>query len=76
MSCTMLHNRRGEKEECGGGGVWGTCSAAKWWFPGHAGSLLLDNVLMKGDRKDSGSGAKPGQLVRAGGKIGSGVHRG
>lgn len=34
--------------------------------PGRAGSLLLDNVVMKGDRKDSGSGTKPGQLVRAG----------
>lgn len=52
MSRTILHKQKG--------------STTKWWFPGCTGSLLLDNVVMKGDRKDSGSGTKPGQLVRAG----------
>lgn len=35
-------------------------------FPAAQGAAWLDNVLIKGDRKDSGSAAKPGQLVRAG----------
>lgn len=35
-------------------------------FPAAQGAARVDNVLIKGDRKDSGSAPEPGQLVRAG----------